>query len=393
MALPFRAGHFRRSGMTALESRLAPLFRELAMIFHRSHLPFLFTALIAASASAQEAAPKIDAAGTVLAPAVRIPFSTYASKEALARFGKVFEEGKAAPPLGQSIRASRDFYDLINSDRAERLKKLYPVEISAQKFAGVGADVVTPKGGIDRRNAQRVLINLHGGAFLWGAGSGGLVEAIPVASVGKIKVITIDYRQGPEYVFPAASEDVEKVYRELLKSYKPQNIGIYGCSAGGALTAEATAWLQSKNLPAPGAIGIFCAGVVDLNGDSAYTGHLLMGETVPENAFPLTALPYFKGVDPANPLVLPGVSSAVLKAFPPTLLISGTRDFAMSATLRSNELLSEAGVATELHVWEGMWHSFFSDPELPESKAMYAAVARFFDRELGRVNTAANKGH
>ena len=361
------------------------------MTFLRIALLSFCTGSFAATAWAQDGAPTIDAAGTVSAPAARFPFSAFASKEALARFGKVFEEGKAAPPLGQDIQASRAFYDKINTDRAERMKKLYPVAIAAQKFGGVAADVVTPKGGVDKRNAQRVLINLHGGAFLWGAGSGGLVEAIPVASVGRIKVITIDYRQGPEYTFPAASEDVEKVYRDLLKTYQPQNIGIYGCSAGGALTAESVAWLQSKRLPVPGAVGIFCAGVVDLNGDSAYIGHLLMGEKVPESAFPLTALPYFKGADPASPLVLPGVSSEVLGKFPPTLLISGSRDFTMSATLRSNELLTEAGVKTELHVWEGVWHSFFSDPELPESKAMYAVVARFFDRELGRAGAAANK--
>ena len=358
------------------------------MISYRFVLPLLVGVLFSSPMRAQDAAAKIDAAGTVSSPAARFPFSAYASKEALTRFGRIFEEGKAAPPLGQDIRASRVFYDKINSDRAARMKKLYPVEIAAQKFAGVAADVVTPKGDVDPRNTRRVLINLHGGGFLWGAGSGGLVEAIPVASVGKIKVITVDYRQGPEYTFPAASEDVEKVYRELLKTYSPQNIGIYGCSAGGALTAEATAWLQTKKLPAPGAIGIFCAGVVDLDGDSAYTGPLLMGEPVPEHAFPLTSLPYFKGVDPANPLVLPGISREVLAKFPPTLLISGSRDFAMSAALRSNELLSEAGARTELHVWEGMWHSFFSDPELPESKAMYAVVARFFDRELGGASAA-----
>ncbi|WP_033409796.1 alpha/beta hydrolase [Rudaea cellulosilytica] len=352
----------------------------------------LFILFFAMAAQAQDNTSKTDAAGTVSSPAARFPFSVFASKEALARFGGIFNEGKAAPPLGQDIQASRTFYDKINSDRAERMKKLYPVEIAAQKFAGVAADVVTPKGGVDARNTQRVLINLHGGAFLWGAGSGGLVEAIPVASVGKIKVITVDYRQGPEHTFPAASEDVEKVYRELLKTYKPQNIGIYGCSAGGALTAEAITWLQTKNLSAPGAIGIFCAGVVDFAGDSAYIGHLLMGESVPEHAFPLTELPYFSGADPASPLVVPGVSREVLTKFPPTLLVSGSRDFAMSAALRSNELLTEAGVKTELHVWEGMWHSFFSDPELPESKAMYAVVARFFDRELGRAG-ASNKRH
>jgi monoterpene epsilon-lactone hydrolase len=60
-----------------------------------------------------------------------------------------------------------------------------------------------------------------------------------------------------------------------------------------------------------------------------------------------------------------------------------TRDMALSAVLRTDELLTHAGVATELHVWEGMWHSFFSDPELPESKAAYAVMANFFERRLG----------
>jgi epsilon-lactone hydrolase len=35
-------------------------------------------------------------------------------------------------------------------------------------------------------------------------------------------------------------------------------------------------------------------------------------------------------------------------------------------------------------VYEGMRHSFFSDPELPESRAAYEVMVRFFDRHLGR---------
>jgi acetyl esterase/lipase len=63
----------------------------------------------------------------------------------------------------------------------------------------------------------------------------------------------------------------------------------------------------------------------------------------------------------------------------------------LSEALVSNEMLSEAGVTTELHVWEGMWHSFFSDPELPESKAAYAVMARFFERHLGHAAAAARE--
>jgi acetyl esterase/lipase len=352
-------------------------------------LAFLSILLAAPFAIGQNAKPTVDADGTVTSLPSRFPFSSFATPAALKQFQQSRSDGKNTPPIFGPIEASRKFYGDINDARAARMKKLYPVDIQASKIGGVPVDIVKAAGVAS--DAKRVLINLHGGGFLWGAGSGGLVESIPVASLSKIKVISVDYRQGPEYTFPAASEDVEKVYRALLEHHQAQDIGIYGCSAGGVLSAEAVAWLAAKHLPAPGAIGIFCAGVVDFGGDSAYISPLLMGDSVPAEPLRLGMLPYFKGVDAHDPLVTPGASPAVLAKFPSTLLISGTRDFAMSAVLRSNELLTEAGVPTELHVWEGMWHSFFSDADMPESKAAYAVMARFFDRHLGHAPVAPLK--
>ncbi len=352
--------------------------------------------LFAVSAVAQDAKPqriepKVAADGAITELGARFPFSVYASKEALKRFQEMLIEDRNAPDFDGPIEATRAYYDKIDASRVERMKKLYPVRIEASKLGGVPVNIVTAANA--KTDTQRVLINLHWGAFLFGAGNGGLVESIPVASLSKIKVISVDYRMGPEHTFPAASEDVEKVYRELLKRYKPQDIGLYGCSAGGALAAESVAWFASKKLPTPGAIGIFCAGVVGFGGDSAYVAPLLNAQPVPlESSMDLTALPYFHGVAIDNPLVLPGRSPAVLAKFPPTLLISGTRDEALSTVLRTEDLLTQAGAPTELHVWDGMWHRFFADPELPESKAAYAVMVRFFDRHLGRAPIdASNK--
>jgi len=47
----------------------------------------------------------------------------------------------------------------------------------------------------------------------------------------------VDYREGPDNKFPAASEDVASVYRELLKSYKPQSIV---CFRQGCVTPSAS---------------------------------------------------------------------------------------------------------------------------------------------------------
>jgi acetyl esterase/lipase len=320
--------------------------------------------------------------GTVTAPSVAIPYSPLASPQARAFFPKMLAAEAKAPPLGAPIEQSRRFYDRLNGDRVARMRKRYPVTVRHENIAGVGADVVEPAQGVSAANRRRVLVNLHGGAFLWGAGSGGLVEAIPIASLGRIQVITLDYRQGPEHRFPAASEDVEAVYRKLLESHRPGEIGIYGCSAGGILTGEAVARFIADRLPVPGAIGTFCGSLVTIAGDSAYVGPLLNGQGVPQAPLDLAQLPYFHGVDANDPMVQPGLSPALLKHFPPTLLITGTRDMAMSSTVRSQALLAEAGVDAELHVWEGMWHSFFSDPELPESQQAYRTIVAFFERHL-----------
>lgn len=329
--------------------------------------------------------PVSDSDGSMTLPSFTVPYSMFASPESLKRFREVLIESKQSPGSEGDIQEARRFYDRINSDRAERMRKLYPVKLSTQTIAGVGADVVEPADGIAPANRNRVLINLHGGAFLWGAHSGALVEAIPVAALGKIKVIGVDYRQGPEHVFPAATNDVVKVYTELLKTYSAANIGIYGCSAGAVLTGEVVARLIKDGIQAPGAIGTFCGSIAPLGGDSSYVSPALSGDPVGSGPIPITErLPYFKGADPTDPLVLPANSPDMLKGFPPTLLITGTRDFAMSSVLQSQRLLTNAGVEADLHVWDGMWHSFFSDPELPESKEAYAVIARFFDKHLGK---------
>jgi epsilon-lactone hydrolase len=130
-----------------------------------------------------------------------------------------------------------------------RLKQQYPAAIEHKTVGGVPVDVVTPKSGIAGRNRNRVLLNMHGGGFI-GKCPDGLVEAMPIAGTGRIKVVTVDYREAPEAKFPAASEDVAAVYRELLKSYAPENIGLYGCSAGGVWRAR----------PRPGSSPTSCRG-------------------------------------------------------------------------------------------------------------------------------------
>ena len=112
----------------------------------------------------------------------------------------------------------------------DRQKILYPAETSDTKIAGVHVVIYTPKDGISARNRDRVLIELHGGGFSGCWPGCAELESMPIASLGRIKVMAVDYREGPDHKFPSASEDVASVYQELLKTYPSEDIGLYGCS-------------------------------------------------------------------------------------------------------------------------------------------------------------------
>ena len=131
-----------------------------------------------------------------------------------------------------------------------------------------------------------------------------------------------------------------------------------------------------------------------LGGDSSHLASPLVGETPPRDAETgsLGGMPYFRHASKADPLVLPIRSERVLSRFPPTLLIAGSRDFTVSSLFHAQAALSEAGVDAELHVWDGMWHAFFFDPDLPESQEVYRVVVKFFDRHLGAAPAAAGTG-
>jgi monoterpene epsilon-lactone hydrolase len=171
---------------------------------------------------------------------------------------------------------------------------------------------------------------------------------------------------------------------KLLKQYKPENIGIYGSSAGGILTAEGIAWFQKHGLPAPGAIGIFSASAGGIGqGDSGYSWPLAARKPpAPNHSAP--AVGYFEGVDLKDPMVSPVYSAEALAKFPPTLLLTGTRDMAMSSAVYTHAQLVKAGVDAELHVWEGLGHGEYANVDIPEGKEYRDVVVHFFNTHLGR---------
>ena len=281
----------------------------------------------------------------------------------------------------QSLDDRRKMTDAYTARARVEWTKLCPNTIVEDKMAGVPVRIVTPDG-IPATNKDKVLLDLHGGGF--NSDSGSYTESIPIASYAHIKVVAVLYRLSPEVKFPAAVDDSIAVYKELLKSYKPRHIVIYGTSAGAILTAEVAAKIKQLGLPMPAALGIF-SGMGDFarTGDSQamYALGGLAGHLDPpvEGAHD----PYYVGeTDPKDPILSPIYSD--LHGLPPTLFVTSGRDLLLSGTVNLQRAYLLAGVDARLVVYDALPHAFWYNSSVPEAIEANHIMADFFVKQLGK---------
>lgn len=282
------------------------------------------------------------------------------------------ERGTPGPETLAERRARTDEWRAKDAAEARRL---YPVNVEETTTAGVRTDIITPLD-MPAANRTRVLINLHGGGF--NSDSGSLIEGVPIANLAKIRVVSVYYRLAPENPFPAAVDDVASVYKELLKSYKPQNIGIFGTSAGAILTAEVTVRLKQLGVPLPGALGIFSA-LADFSqvGDARqlFTLNGFPGQLQPTDATHLPDNDYVGKTDRRDPVLSP--LYADLHGMPPSLLVTSTRDLLLSDTVILHRALLRAGSDSRLVVFEALPHAFWYHFQLPETREALELMAKY----------------
>ena len=286
----------------------------------------------------------------------------------------------AGPP--ESLADRRSHTDAWAVTARDQWLQLYPAKLTEDKIAGVPVRIVVPAD-LPDASKDKVLLNLHGGGF--NSDSGSYTESIPIAGMAKIKCVAVLYRLAPEHPFPAALEDSIAVYKELLKTYTPNHIVIYGTSAGAILTGEVAVKIKQLGLPMPAAFGIF-SGMGDFarDGDSqamyalrGLSGHL----DPPDNSGPHD--PQYVGTtDPKDPVLSPVYAD--LKGMPPTLFITSGRDLLLSGTVNLHRAFLNAGNDARLIVYDALPHAFWYSTRLPEALEANHAMADFFAKELSR---------
>ncbi|MGZ4789006.1 MAG: alpha/beta hydrolase [Terriglobales bacterium] len=315
----------------------------------------------------------VDPDGTTRVTRV-VPVPGTISAEAKQYLSRPYSDDEP-PATPEQNRAMADHWQ---EQLAKDMQTMYPATTEKSTIVGVPVRIITPKS-LAPEKKDRVLINVHGGGFQ--ADWGSVAETIPIASLTKTKVVAILYRLSPENKFPAAVDDTIAVYKELLKTHKPEQMVLYGTSAGAILTGEVAVRIKQLGLPEPAALGIF-SGNGDMGdfGDSLaiYGLHGLSGTIDPPGK--KHDDDYTGSADKHDPVLSP--LYADLKGMPPTLFLTSTRDLLLSGTVLLHKAYLHAGVPAELVVWDALPHAFWNEYKMPEAIEAHHIMVEFFERHL-----------
>lgn len=262
------------------------------------------------------------------------------------------------------------------------LAAAFNVQVDQFEVEGVPIYRVQPAN-VDPHHAEHRFLYVHGGAYVLGGGEAGVMEAVLIASRANIQVIAIDYRMPPAHPFPAAVDDAVAVYRHVLGNRPASSIALGGTSAGGGLTLATVHKLIEDGVDVPGAIylGTPWADLTDAS-DSLHTNESIDRVLLNYDGWLSAAARLYAGDHELTHRLISPVYGD-FDGFPPTYLVSGTRDMLLSDTARVHRKLREAGVAADLNVYEGMSHAgYMIVANSPESERVYGELGEFLLEHL-----------
>lgn len=229
----------------------------------------------------------------------------------------------------------------------------------------------------------RVMLYFHGGGYFFGSPRSHRSLTWRLSRACRAKVLALDYRQPPDWQYPAPLEDAMKAYKMLLKrGYKPENIVFAGDSAGGNLTLVTLLKLRDKGLPLPAA-----AVLLSPWADLSCSGASIIENEKTEQMIPVKALEfvsrtYSERSGETDPYISP--LYADLTGFPPLFIQVSQAELLYDDGTRIAANAKAAGVQCELQVWDKMMHVFQALAGwLPEGDQAVSEIGHFVRRTLG----------
>jgi acetyl esterase/lipase len=251
-------------------------------------------------------------------------------------------------------------------DLACRLLNPAPGTVRATiSLPNCNAALVRAAGVLPADGNRRIVLYLHGGAFLTcGVNSHGrLVETL--SKFADSPVLVVNYRMIPKHSVGQALDDCYDAYKWLrLNGYDPEQIVLAGDSAGGYLSLALAQRLQREGMDgeSPAAI-VTLSPLFEIDNEARASHPNIRSDAMfPPKAF--TAL-----VDlvqaAATSNVVDGNAEAVFEpldhiepGLPRTLIHVSGSEVLLNDARKAARMLAAAGVPVEVRVWPGQMHVF-----------------------------------
>jgi acetyl esterase/lipase len=250
------------------------------------------------------------------------------------------------------------------------------------------AQLVRAPGVLPADGTRRVVLYLHGGAFLTcGVNSHSrIVNAL--SKFADTPVLVVNYRLIPKHSVGMALDDCHDAYRWLrLRGYQPEQIVLAGDSAGGYLALALAQRLQHVHEEPAALVAI--SPLLQLAKEPKQSHPNIKTDAMfPAKAFDaliaLVAKAAAKHVVDGQPERLDEPLDHLEPGLPRTLIhVSGSEVLLHDARLAARALAA-AGVPTEVRVWPGQIHDFqLAAPVVPEATRSLRQIGQYIREATG----------
>lgn len=230
-------------------------------------------------------------------------------------------------------------------------------------LGGRPADRFTPKDSTAQPPAA--VLYLHGGGFAIGSPRTHRPLTARLARDTGAAVYSLDYRLAPEHPYPAAVDDAEAAFADLVDNhgYAPGSIAIAGDSAGGGIAAAVARRLLDTHGAGPAALVLIAPAV-----DPAVRGGEVSEDTVLRTGWVDSVTEAYRGTThPQDPGFAPLYASA--SGFPSTFVEVGSREMLYPQVSAYVDRLREDGVDVTFTVYDELWHVAQVQAELVRAAA------------------------
>jgi len=225
-----------------------------------------------------------------------------------------------------------------------------------------------------RPDRHRVVLFLHGGAFLAGSTRTHRHLAACLAGAAGVRAALPDYRLAPEHPFPAALNDALCVYRHLLDTgYEAQHIALAGDSAGGGMVFSLLLMLAEQSLPGPACVVAFSPWVDMTMTRGSLRRYARRDVMLPVRRFREVVSLYLQDAMTTDPLASPVYGE--FEEPPPALITASKSEILRDDAVAMADRLREAGGDVALELWRDM----------PNAWPLFAGLASEADITIARA--------